>query len=174
MKVALALTVLLLASGCASINQGASTDPTPNDVSQSPDSWIGTRYLSSTPPPGIELQAGWLVGELEVSPNYWLAQAQQGERTMLWFQVGLGYEGNQTIFEVVDVADLPAIGESGGLVSTCELNESPDPEIMAIVHYTDTEYLTDIRQVWRANRTSRKIEPISNAGIRCYNPGWGV
>lgn len=168
------LNVVLLTSAVFSLTVLPSPSQQHPSQEQARSSYIGTRYLSGESPQGTEERAGWLVGELMDSGDFWITQMRVDNQEMLWLQVRLGDYGQQAIFEVVDVADLPAFGESEGLVSACELNESPDPEIMAIVRYTDTEYLTAIRQAWRANRTSRKIEPISIVGVRCYNPGWGV
>lgn len=168
------LIAFLLAPGFLSLAGLPSPAQELLSIAQSTHSYIGTRYLSNTLPSGVQQRSGWLVGDIDASPNFWASHVREGSQDMLWFQIGLGYQGQQAIFEVIDTAELPFMGPGEGLEIACECNGNPDPEIFAIVRYTDTEYLTQIRHAWRANRTSRQIEPISTEGIRCYNPGWGV
>ncbi|MGG6296676.1 hypothetical protein ACQ4M4_19970 [Leptolyngbya sp. AN02str] len=171
------LVALLVAPGLLSCVPFPSSVETPSIYAQatpSAQSFVGTRYLSGDLPEGVEELGGWLVGELLDRNDYWINQVRQGEQEFLWFNIRPGDQGQQAIFEVVDVLEMPAIAENENLVSSCELNEQPDPELLAIAQYTETEYLTQIRQAWRANRTSGQIEPISPAEIRCYNPAWGV
>ena len=59
--------------------------------------------------------------------------------------------------------------------SGCSINDGPiDPEIEAVLGNQETEFITDIRQAWRANRQTRQLEVLSTEGIACENPGWGL
>jgi len=170
----LALASFLLVSGFLNISALPSLAPDVTPIAQANRSYIGTRYLSNTLPQGVEYRSGWLVGELRERDDFWLSQVRQRNQDWIWFQIRLGDQGQQAVFEVMDELALPYVRQGEGLQSACEQNGNPDPEIFAIARHTDTEYLTQIRQAWRANRTSQQIEPISTDGIRCYNPGWGV
>ena len=136
---------------------------------------IGTRYLIRELPPSIEFLHSSVVGDVFVYPSFWISLVQQEEQESLWFSIGIGHQGQQGIFELIDTADSPELkpGQSFAIMG-CTYNDIPDPEIYAIVRYTDTEYWTQIVQAWRANRRTWQIEPISTEGIRCYNRSWGV
>ena len=135
---------------------------------------IGNRYLLRELSPNIESLHGSVVGDVFAYPNFWISLMQQEEQKSLWFSIGIGHQGQQGIFQLIDKADFPALRRGQSFAKPCTYNGTSDPEIFAIVHYTNTEYWTQIVQAWRANRSTWKIEPISTEGIRCYNRSWGV
>lgn len=54
----------------------------------------------------------------------------------------------------------------------CETNGNRDQSIIAVVQTTNTEWYTIVRQAYRANLNSGRLEKISTHGIRCRNEGW--
>ncbi len=59
-------------------------------------------------------------------------------------------------------------------IGSCQINSKPDSEIVALVKVTPTdqqqELFTKIRQAWRINLKTEKIEPIPTKGLTCVNP----
>lgn len=134
-------------------------------------------------PADVKMQGGFIVGDVSIAQPYMVAVFQQGDRRMLGFERILsnqvterpnGYANNQTI-RVLDVAE---IAKDGNLLTACYVGDEKDPEIFALVRYDDRniqlQWITQFHQLWRANRTAQKLEPVRVPNVRCLNPGWGV
>ena len=156
-------------------------------------SLIGLRYeMISDPdlakpvyknlPPDLVMYGGSIVGDVYIAQPWALAWIQQGNDYGVWFERILsnvvtqkpqGLRNHQTIL-ILDAAKLPD-GEPDILLG-CERNGKPDPEIFVIAGdgQVDSEWITDFKQVWRANRQTEKLEELYPVGIRCVNPAWGI
>jgi hypothetical protein len=155
----------------------AQTSPSPAETPIAPNqSLIGLRYQSSSLPDGVNLQGGWLIGQLSAPPIYAVSVVTQGTQPMLWFEQVVAANASGVTSEVLDVISLPNLSDSEELVGTggeCQQNGVTDPEVIAIAHYTETEFLTEISQAWRTNRSTGKFETVSPVEVRCQNPGFG-
>jgi hypothetical protein len=84
--------------------------------------------------------------------------------------------GGQTpVNAVLDVQLVPKLmSQEYVTIGSCHLNGKPDSEIVALVKITPSdqqqELFTKIRQAWRINLKTEKIEPIPTKGITCVNP----
>ncbi len=146
-------------------------------VKQNTRSYVGLRYQGRKLPKGIQEIAGWTVGTgTEPRQSYSVSYVRQGSQQMLWFQnlVSRDRSGNPT-WQVIDAINLPKFNTGEQIAPpTCSFKGVSDPELIAVVKYEDKEILRNIRQAWRANRRTRKIEQIPPKNIVCQNPGWGV
>ncbi|MGA1621966.1 MAG: hypothetical protein ACO36E_04450 [Synechocystis sp.] len=158
-----------------------------------PFSFIGLRYeVISDPdlarpvykhlPPDLVVNGGSIVGDVYIAQPWALGWIQQGNEYLVWFEKILsnvvtqkpqGLRNHQTIL-ILDVVKLPE-GEPNILLG-CERNGNKDPELFAIPseYQPDSEWITDFKQVWRANRQTETLDKLSPAGIRCVNPAWGI
>lgn len=95
---------------------------------------------------------------------------------MLWFtRVIERTERRPGLTEVLDVLVEPPLGEDESLATfSCRVDGRWDTEIAALVHLTQTEYYEDVRQAWRLNRQSGRLEHIPTHDVSCANDGWGV
>jgi hypothetical protein len=93
---------------------------------------------------------------------------------MLWFDVLTHRdEAGDLYCEVLDVLERPSLNERQILrFGHCRLDERRDTEIGAVADYTDEECHTHIAMAWRANRRTRRFEPIGTAGIFWENYGY--
>lgn len=162
-------------------------------VAQAFPSVVGLRYeVISDPdlprpvyknlPSELVVNGGSIVGDVNIPQPWALAWTQQGNDYGVWFERILsnvvtqkprGLRNHQIIL-ILDAVKLPD-GEPNILLG-CERNGSQDPEIFVIAgdDGSDSEWVTDFKQVWRANRQTEKLEELSPVGIRCVNPSWGI
>lgn len=133
-------------------------------------------------PAGMVSEGGSIVGEVDIPQPLAVSWYRLGDVHYMWFEKILsnviterpkGLKNHQTIL-VLDAVQLPD-GEFY-LLRGCERNGEQDPEIFVIGDTTDpdSEWVTEFKQVWRANRQTEKLEKISPVGIRCENPAWGI
>ncbi|MEM1242730.1 MAG: hypothetical protein AAGI45_23105 [Cyanobacteria bacterium P01_H01_bin.26] len=132
----------------------------------------------------FENYGGWIVYDRDSSEalRYGINLAGKANEIYILFEEIVARRGNNPVWEVLDVATIPsdniAPSDPQGdyfIRPGCSINGGPiDPEIVAILGNQDTEFITDIRQAWRANRQTQKLEVLSTEGIACENPGWGL
>lgn len=56
----------------------------------------------------------------------------------------------------------------------CQRNGKADETLVAIVKSTDTEWLTEVYEVYKANLDSGKFDLSNDTGVRCINDSWGI
>jgi len=79
----------------------------------------------------------------------------------------------QPVEAILDVRVLPKLRPEEILQSNCELRRKADPQILAIVQiqgFEDRDLYTKVRQAWRANLSTEKIDPLPTTNITCINP----
>ncbi|MBE9175936.1 hypothetical protein IQ225_12655 [Synechocystis salina LEGE 06155] len=162
-------------------------------VAQVAPSFVGLRYeVISDPdlerlvyknlPAALVAESGSIVGDVNIPQPWVISMYSSGEARYLWFEKILsnvvterpkGLRNHQTIL-VLDAVKLPA--GFPGFLHGCEFNGEQDPEIFVIGAITDPdlEWVTEFKQVWRANRQTEKLEEVPPTGIRCFNPTWGI
>ncbi|TXH70449.1 MAG: hypothetical protein E6Q83_06145 [Thiothrix sp.] len=51
----------------------------------------------------------------------------------------------------------------------CEIDGLIDPSLVAVIHYTNEEWSSNIRTAYRANPETNRFEMITPQGLRCEN-----
>ncbi|MEO0768398.1 MAG: hypothetical protein AAFY72_03040 [Cyanobacteria bacterium J06649_4] len=150
-------------------------------------SYVGVRHVGDDLSPlsaDFESFGGWIVYAIGSSEplRYGINIAEKGSEIYIFFEDIVGRSGNTPVWEVLDVATT----SSSNIAPSdpkgeyyfhygCSINGSSiDPEIVAVIGNQDTEFITDIRQAWRANRQTRQLEALSTEGMACTNPAWGL
>lgn len=83
-------------------------------------------------------------------------------------------------FILLDIKEIIRINESQEICHGnmgCRLDGKFDPELIAVYisqEDINTEFFTNIKEVWRANRETEKLEKIETNGIDCANPLFGA
>ena len=161
----------------------ALTSSTSQDVTE----YIGVDYLggsTSTLPGNLRFRGGWLVyaNTPEEQFNHGVSVVLRDNDALIFFEEIIERRGSNITWRIMDaisvsgngLIDFDPQGELN-LAHHCHINGNQiDMAIFAIIKLEDAEYYTDVRQAWRANRGTGKIEEISSQGIACENPGWGV
>ncbi len=126
-------------------------------------SYIGLTYR--TLPKGFKDNGGWVVKGGRYRADF----VQRGNTRMIWFTKVLPWNrGGAVPVRVVDVMELPTFPRSQELhFAFCTFNGQDDREIFAIAEATDEDIRTNIRQAWRANTKTEKIEAINPKGVAC-------
>jgi hypothetical protein len=181
------VAVVMLGAGWWNAGQGAIAVSLPSQpihlAQSSSQSFIGLQYKSAGTPTklagGATVEGGWIVAENAEQPPYQfgISRVLQGTNQMLWFERFLKNDQSGITLKVIDAVDIPRLKRTETLLGGsrgCQLNGRDNAELIAIVPSGTTEFITQIRHVWRANRKTQKIEKISPRGIRCRNSSWGV
>lgn len=172
-----ALFLAFLAAGCGLAGHSA---PTPARIApldrQGLDSLLARQWRGdSTPLVGAQKEAGWIIASpVDSSSLFGIQVFRFHRRRFLTFDRGVARAGPQAVWLITDVFWLPRLPRSFRLVSTCARGTQRDPELLAVVRFTDAEWFTDVRWVWRANTATGRFEPASSQGVRCENEGWGA
>jgi len=79
------------------------------------------------------------------------------------------YRQGTPFHEILDSVALPVFADNEMLaVWYCGVGEVIDPEIVAFGEYQcGYSYLTHVKQAWRLNRQTEKIESVSTENISC-------
>jgi hypothetical protein len=138
--------------------------PEPN----TPENYIGRHYDVLNLPNKLEFHQGTsILGE----GNYGFTIITSAETLqMIWFEklICLNNKG-KTFDEIIDATVLPTYSEKDTLgYWYCSINEVADPEIIALGEsQCGVQYLLNIKQAWRLNRQTEKIETVSTENIVC-------
>ena len=150
-------------------------------------SYIGMRHVGddlSTLSVDFERSGGWIVHAIGSSEplRYGISIAEKDNAIYIFFEDMVERRDGIPVWEILDVATTPssniAPSDPQGdyyFYYGCSISGSRiDPEVVAIIGNQDTEFITDIRQAWRANRQTRQLEALSTVGMACTNPAWGL
>ncbi|OKH18108.1 hypothetical protein [[Limnothrix rosea] IAM M-220] len=134
-------------------------------------------------PEGVVDRGGFVLGDATVEEPYLISLYDyNGEMVVSFEQLLLqrqldrdGMVVNEQLRELLDSA---VVSQPKEALIECQINGEMDPEIVAIASATgdvdiDQEWITDFQGVWRANRTTKELEPIASENVRCYNMGFG-
>jgi hypothetical protein len=134
-------------------------------------------------PEGVVDRGGFILGDSAVEEPYLISLYDyNGEMVVSFEQMLLqrkvdrnGTVVNEQLRELLDSA---VVSEPKEALFECQVDGQSDPEIVAIASATedfdiDQEWITEFQGVWRANRTTKKLEPMSSENLRCYNIGFG-
>lgn len=183
-----ALTPMPSRAQSSNLPSGVYSSPqngTVGNNAQGQENYIGQTYRIL--PFGLQDLGGWLVGEPTGGRFYNIAHVQTGglvtdtpqaQKQMLWFETSVPPDSQGVIsYQVLDAINLPPLKTSDVLVGSagleCMRNGKRDPELVAIATNSDTDYLQQIKQAWRANRQAGKFEEIPPRDIVCNNTSRG-
>ena len=151
--------------------------------------YIGLRVGGSygEPPSELEALGGWGVVDIDQpssnEPGFSVHSYLKGDELLLFFYKGI----DNNVAEVLDVIAFPTTDVEAGadyqnktwaVANFCSLSDNPysdrDWEIVTLAKKTNTEFFTEHKQAWRANKETEVFEPISTEGISCENDSYGI
>ncbi len=134
--------------------------------------YIGLKYQQV--PQGLISLGGWVIGDAYASTIFGISRIQKTTQQMLWLEIITNDPDGKARYQVLDILDLPQLEANNEVTTYCRLKGKIDPEIVTISVHEDTEFLTKIKQAWRANRKTGKFEILSIEGLDCINSGYGI
>lgn len=144
------------------------------------DHIFGKEYRSLTEFPEFADMArggGALIGKKE-NVNYVINYYRKDTVNLIAFEEISRKVKGQSRFKLLDVLEIYNLEENQQITfGECRMKQNTDKEIIAIyedVDTTEVQFYKNIVQAWRANQTTRKIEPIEIADIDCVNKVFGL
>ncbi|MGB2926638.1 MAG: hypothetical protein WBB82_15165 [Limnothrix sp.] len=143
------------------------------EVNSAPDVGVSQHGL----PEGVVSQGGTMLGNTNAAEPYLIGFYQYDSTMLISFEQLLLQRKVQTDQGVIneqyrEILDTAVVTQPESWLISCQVNGQDDPEIVAIAAEQidiDVEWLTDFQGVWRANRTSKKLEEIPTSSVRCLN-----
>ncbi|MEM8830272.1 MAG: hypothetical protein AAGE96_13075 [Cyanobacteria bacterium P01_G01_bin.19] len=151
---------------------------------------LGGQYGTDNLPSGLTAVTGWAIvdGDREISDYaldeiYSIAVFLEGQELKVFLNQRIGGTDDENAeYQVIDVLNIAepkfqdvSVAKSALKGLVCfqgEDLENLDSEIIALVNPENTSFIiSDIKQAWRANRDTGKIESISSENIGCGNFG---
>ncbi len=108
--------------------------------------------------------------------QYGVTEVSRGKGRAVWFErLSHHDETGHAHWEILDVLFLPQLTKGQMLFySTCTLAGKPEVELVAITDAPPRgRFYGQVRNAWRANRKTEKIEEIPLTGIKCEIQGEG-
>lgn len=131
--------------------------------------------IGKTVPP---FPTGWQDegGSCVLDCNYSMGILKKGKERLVYFGKALPKtDTGKSRWQVLDQMPYPETREGFEVVyGSCESKGIADPSIIALVKFTETEWLDQVRFTYKANTAKGIFETISTEGIRCQNEGWGL
>jgi len=149
----------------------AQTQAPAGQVSPPPkDKLIGQKHGDQLP-----LDYKYVGGALLSDPyrdlkQYGVTEVSKGKGRAVWFERLTHHdEAGHAHWEILDVLFLPQLAKGQMLFySTCTLAGQPEVELVAITDAPPRgRFYGRVRNAWRANRKTEKIEEIPLTGIKC-------
>lgn len=136
---------------------------------ETPEAYIG-RHYDTRSTPGLKMNYGAAIGNQTDRGEYNLEEIETTRYKMFWFEklVCRNQQGH-AFFEISDVIVLPPIKPNEIVVMLgCKQGGKYDEAIVAVGDFKEREVLlSNLSHVWRANRSTGKLEVISPEGITC-------
>jgi hypothetical protein len=99
--------------------------------------------------------AGWFVGSAVTT---WPSVAKRESGRLLW-QPG----------PII----IPEPRGRHEFATACARGDSaPSADLVAVVHWTQRPFSTDVHRAWRVDTAARRLIPVSTDGVRCRNKTW--
>ena len=131
---------------------------------------------------GLEDQGGWMVSSTDVEQPFIISIYRHAETNVLSFEQILeqqryGHHGTTINEQTREILDSATFTEAGDWLPECQINGVGDKEVVAIAppyeeSHFNTEWFTEFQGLWRANRETQQLEPMSSENVRCYNMGY--
>lgn len=140
----------------------------------SASSYVGIRYDSL--PPAFTLVSGALLPKSAgaMSGAFDLDRIRTPRGDMVWLDSVIRVPGRPRPSRIVraELMVPPLAADERLVMSSCQISESIDPRVVAIIVVTqDSTHTTSVRQAWRANLKSGEFDVIPVTGMACANPG---
>jgi hypothetical protein len=134
---------------------------------------IGLEFHSDSIPDGFVEQTGYVVGIGE-EEEYIINHVTRAKLQLIWFCLLIDRDiDGMPILKIIDIIRLPEIQKGEELLmGTCHYEDEVDPEIIAIVKYSDSGIQATVQKAWRANRITKKLEKISTEFVNCFNESY--
>ncbi|OKH18107.1 hypothetical protein [[Limnothrix rosea] IAM M-220] len=135
-------------------------------------------------PKGMEQQGGWLIDSIKEEAPLVLAIYRYGEMYIVSLEQILeqqrhSHDGIVINEQTRKILDSVTFAEEGRWLSECQINGEKDTDVIGIsAPYDgdfdfDVEWFTEFQGLWRVDRDTQRLEPLSPENIRCYNIGFG-
>lgn len=139
--------------------------------------WEGTRYPPA--PEGVVIERGTTLGPADTA-SFALAEVVTDTGRLIWLGKRADGAGDGSLWSVVDVLELPALGDGRWLMLAICGSLAPgappepeevrlDPAVIAIARAGEDAVLADLERAWRASPATGEIEPIPPTGLVCLN-----
>ena len=134
---------------------------------------IGHEFHSDSIPGGFIEQTGYVLGIME-EEEYIINHVTKAKLQLIWFCLLVNRDiDGMPILKIIDIIQLPEIQEGEELLmGTCQYKDEVDPEIIAIIKYSNSRIQTIVQKAWRANRATKKLEKISTESVICFNESY--
>ena len=109
--------------------------------------------------------------ESNIEPKYGILHLRDKSKNLVIFKsISLDSIRNST-FKILDTLIIPNSQKTDFItIGYCNTNNENDENIIAIVDKTDSLMIQNIKNVWKANTNSNKIEKVKNINeIKCFN-----
>ena len=85
--------------------------------------------------------------------------------------ISLDPKNENRIFKILDTLIIPNRNKPELItIGYCQMNKDLNESLIAIVDKTDSLFIQNIKQVWKANTISEKIESVNDLnGMNCFN-----
>ena len=161
----LVLIIMLLVPALAHAQKGRS-------------SYVGYEYKGVVPstrlPNGVKHLGGGMIGDFEAETVYGVSQVERGRTKMLWFESSTGKDATGvTGWKVLDVVSFPQATASDHLLIygdpavLCQRFGKEIPNLVGIGRIVRKQSIFKPAQLWVANLTTMKFQPVKLAGIKC-------
>jgi phosphomevalonate kinase len=134
--------------------------------------YIGLQYQKL--PQGLIGLGGWVIGDAYAPTIFGISKIQQTTRQMLWLEIITNDPDGKARYQVLDILELPQLEANDEVTTYCRFQGKIDPEIVTVSVHEDREFLTNIKQAWRANRKTGKFEVFPIDSLICLNIGYGA
>jgi hypothetical protein len=131
---------------------------------------IGMEFCEDSLPSEFVEHTGYVLGPMEEN-EYIIDHVSKGQTQLVWFCKLIRRDLTGKIhLKILDILILPPFTEDEQLLmGTCSFQSQPDPEIIAIVKFVESEAINVIRHAWRTNRSKQKFEEVPASQISCYD-----
>jgi hypothetical protein len=136
--------------------------------------YVGLKHGPELPGGLVDKGGGLISDPYKDKIQFGMSQVSRGATNMVWFELLTHHDSQgRAYWEVLDVVTTPPLRRTQLVMLTlCLFNGNPDPEIAAVVApLPRRSYETRIIKAWRANRQTRKLEPIPVTGVKCEMQG---
>jgi hypothetical protein len=125
--------------------------------------------LDSFPSDFIE-HTGYVLGAMEEN-EYIIDHVSKGPTQLLWLcrLTGRDQQGSPNL-KILDILILPVFASDEQLLmGTCNYQSQPDPEIISLAKFIESEAKNEVRHAWRANRSTQRFEEIPASLVSCVD-----
>ncbi|OGB61389.1 MAG: hypothetical protein A2Y94_07955 [Caldithrix sp. RBG_13_44_9] len=131
---------------------------------------LGLEFGPDSFPAEFIEHTGYVLGLMEEN-EYIIAHVSKSQNQLVWLckLTSRDREGRPHL-KILDILILPVIESNEQLLmGTCNYQSQPDPEIIAIVKFIESEAKNEVRHAWRTNRSKQRFEEVPASMISCVD-----